>query len=111
MLKWAPNYFLRVQFNLQAITGFLFRLVFWESLSNSKDSQRTIKANDSTFYSHNLYLHYIYYSKNNRELLLPDPCPSREPQPSPASAGDPPALAAEWLTGSWCSGQVSGLNL
>ena len=29
----------------------------------------------------------------------------------PASAADPPTLAAMWLTGSWCSGLMSGLSL
>ena len=45
------------------------------------------------------------------ELLLPESLSSRWATAIPSSAGDPRTLAAVWLTGSWCSGQVSGLRL
>ena len=47
----------------------------------------------------------------SQKLCCQCPCPCGKPQPPPTSAGDPPTVAAVWLTGSWCSGRMSGLCL
>ena len=46
-----------------------------------------------------------------QNLCCQGPCPHGEAQPPLTSAGDPPTLTAVWLTGSWCSSQVSALSL